>query len=551
MTELLATLPRRRTAAGRHPGAVVARQVARTAARSGVLWGYIFALYVVTQAYAYTSAYKTTAAREQLAHAFGSNIGINALIGPARSIDTVAGYTSWRALGILSLLGAVWGLLTSTRLLRGEEEAGRTELLLAGRTTRRGGTAQGLLGLGAGLAILYVLTAAGTVLVGRSASVRFGVGASLYFALTLVAGAAMFLAFGALTSQLANNRRRAATMAAAVFGVAYALRMVADSDPSLHWLVWLSPLGWIEESRPLVGSHPMALVPVLVVVVVASGVAVHLSGVRDINAATLPDRDSAEARPMLLGGPARLAVRLMRPVALGWLFAVAAMAVLVGTVAESAAKAVAGSTALEQALGRLGGHGSLVVLYVGLTFLFSAFLLSLIAAGQATAIRNEESTGRVENLLVRPVSRITWFAGRLVLSALLLVVAGLVAGLGVWAGAASQHSGIDFGSLLEAGINVVPPAVFLLGVGALAVGVVPRWTAAVVYGYLAWAFLVEFVGAAVHTNHWILDTSVFFHMVPAPATSPDWTSAATMAGIGVLGALAGGIALHRRDTVGA
>ena len=38
----------------------------------------------------------------------------------------------------LMVLGAVWGLLTSTRLLRGEEDAGRWELLLAGQTTRSG-----------------------------------------------------------------------------------------------------------------------------------------------------------------------------------------------------------------------------------------------------------------------------------------------------------------------------------------------------------------------------------------------------------------------------
>ncbi len=36
----------------------------------------------------------------------------------------------------LMVLGAVWGLLTATRLLRGEEDAGRWELLLAGQTTR-------------------------------------------------------------------------------------------------------------------------------------------------------------------------------------------------------------------------------------------------------------------------------------------------------------------------------------------------------------------------------------------------------------------------------
>jgi ABC-2 type transport system permease protein len=36
-------------------------------------------------------------------------------------------------------------------------------------------------------------------------------------------------------------------------------------------------------------------------------------------------------------------------------------------------------------------------------------------------------------------------------------------------------------------------------------------------------------------------------MVPAPATSPDWQSAAVITGLGILGAVLGGILLRRRD----
>ena len=71
----------------------------------------------------------------------------------------------------LMILGAVWGLLTSTRLLRGEEDSGRWELLLAGQTTRRGAAVQALGGLGAGVVVLWALTAVITVLTGRDSKV--------------------------------------------------------------------------------------------------------------------------------------------------------------------------------------------------------------------------------------------------------------------------------------------------------------------------------------------------------------------------------------------
>ena len=68
-----------------------------------------------------------------------------------------------------------------------------------------------------------------TVLSGRDANIRISLGASLYFALAMVATAAMFLAVGAVTSQLAATRRQAASFGAAVLGVSYALRLIADA----------------------------------------------------------------------------------------------------------------------------------------------------------------------------------------------------------------------------------------------------------------------------------------------------------------------------------
>ena len=194
----------------------------------------------------------------------------------------------------------------------------------------------------------------------------------------------------------------------------------------------------------------------------------HLAGTRDLGAATLSERGSAKAHLALVGSPTGLAVRLIRPVALGWLFAVAAFAVLIGTTAESATKDATG-IARDLAGHRTARRARLdsVADYLGLTFLMLALLIALVAAGQITAIRTEEADGQLENLLVRPLNRISWFAGRLGLSTLLVIVAGIVAGVGTWVGAASQHSGVRFGSLVTAGVNVVPPGLFLLGLGAL------------------------------------------------------------------------------------
>jgi len=163
----------------RSSGTVVAGLTASKSVRSGVVWGYIFGISIASSAISYSRLYKTPGQRQALAAAYESNKATSALFGPAPHLQTVAGFTVFKISMTLIILGAVWGLLTSTRLMRGEEGAGRWELLLAGQTTRRGAAAQALGGLGAGVVTLWAVTAVITVLTRQDSSVNIGPGTSL------------------------------------------------------------------------------------------------------------------------------------------------------------------------------------------------------------------------------------------------------------------------------------------------------------------------------------------------------------------------------------
>ena len=536
--------------AGRYPAAVVAARTARRAARSGALWGYVFGLTVASSAWGYASAYKTPAQRARLAALFGPNTGLAAINGQAHAIQTVAGYTVWKSFIFLIIVGAVWGLLTGTKLLRGEEDAGRWELLLAGQTTRRRAAAQALSGLGAGLAALWLVTALITVVIGQFARVSIAAGASLFFAAALITPAAVFLAAGALASQLAATRRQAAGYAGAALGACYALRMAADSDPHLHWLGWTTPLGWAEELQPLTSPRPLVLLPLGGLVAVLCALTVYLAGSRDLGASVLPDRSRAQGHTRLLTGPTGLAARLARPSAVAWAVAVGACALLLGSIAKQGGSVLTVSSSAERVISHLGASGGSASAYLGFTFLMIAWLVAFTAAGQVTAARAEEAEGRLDQLLARPVSRVSWLAGRLALAVAILVASGLLAGLSAWLGAVADGASVSIGSLLGAGLNVVPPALCVLGIGVLAMGVWPRATAPVTYAVLCWALLIQLAGGFFSSSHWLLDTSVFHHMAAAPQVSPDWTSAAVLVAIGTAAALAGGMVFVRRDLAG-
>jgi ABC-2 type transport system permease protein len=532
----------------RSPGTVVFRKTARQAVRSGVMWGYLFGIVVASSAISYTRIYTTQAERDHLAVAFGSNRASAALFGPAPRLQTVAGFTVFKSIMTLIVLGAIWAALISTRLLRGEEEAGRWELLLTGQATSRRATVQTLAGLGMGVAALWAVTALISVLAGQYSKVDIAAGSMLYFSVAQVAAAALFLPVGALTSQLAATRRRAAAYAGWFLGACYAVRMVADAGVGLHGLIWVSPLGWVEELQPLTTPRPLALLPIVGFAAVVAAVAVRLAGSRDVGASVLPDQTHAAPHFRLLFGPLGLSVRLVRPALIGWALALGVAGFVLGLIAK-AGGTITGSS-VETVFTRLGISGTGAEAFLGVSFLILAVLAAFLAAGQVLAARGEEAEGRLDHLLVRPVSRVGWLAGRTAVAVSAILVGGIVAGVTAWLGALAQNTGVGLTTLVTAGLNVVPPALCLCGLGVLAFGVWPRGTSYAVYGVLGWSLLVEVVGGLGSASRWLLDTSLFHQMAAAPAVDPDWATNGIMIAIGAAGVVLGGLAFQRRDVQG-
>ena len=247
--------------------------------------------------------------------------------------------------------------------------------------------------------------------------------------------------------------------------------------------------------------------------------------------------------------PSSARARFFNPSRIG---ATAAVAFVMGLVANAASKSISDSPSVQRILERLGGgNRGGAESYLGFAFLTVATVVALLAASQSHGIREEEAEGRLDNLLVRAVTRLRWLAGRVGVALGLFVVTAVAAGVAAWLGAAIEQSGVSLGRLLEAGLNVLPPAVLVLGAGVLAFGIAPRVVTIVVYGLVAWSFLVVLVGATVDTSHWLLDTSLFHHMKPVPAVGVDWTSAIVMVAIGVAAAAVGGAVFVKRDLTSA
>jgi ABC-2 type transport system permease protein len=332
-----------------------------------------------------------------------------------------------------------------------------------------------------------------------------------------------------------------------ILTLAYVLRMAADSSSSLSWLRWLTPLGWIEELRPLTGSHPLAFAPAAGATLVLGAVSVALAGSLDLGGSVLRNRTTARARLRWLSGPTGLAARLGFPVAVAWTVAVASMALVLGLVAGTAGASITGGSGGSRVLEQLGVTGGGAAAYLGLSFIVIAIMLAFVAAGQIGHARDEEATGRLDHVVAGPVHRVAWLGGRLALAVLLVALDGIVAGLVAWAGAASQGTGVGIGALFAAGVNVIGPALAVLGVGALLFGAVPRLAPMLTYGFLGWSLVIDLLAGFVHLDRWVLDTSVFRHIAAAPAGPVRWGPVVALVLVGAAAAAIGVFLFVRRD----
>ena len=529
---------------------VVRGFVARRTVRGGLLWGVVIGAYVASSAFGYTTLGSTDAERARVLTGFAANPGLAALVGRPDDITTVAGFVDWRTTGIGALVVAVWGLMAGTRVLRGEEAAGRWELLVSGRTTRRGATVDALAGLGAALAALFAGTAVLTAAVGTSSDIRIGVGPALLFAVTITLAAATFVGVAALASQLLATRGQAAGLSLGVFGAAFALRAVGDAAPQVSWLSALSPFGWVERVHAIAAPDPLWLVPLVALVTLLVAATVALAD-RDIGAAVLGDRDRASARLGLLGGPLPLAVRLTRSTSAAWLLGAAALGALYGSVSGAAAEAFAQSDILQRfgtaftTQARIEG----AKLFAGVVFLVLMTVGMGCAANAAGAIRHEEAQGLVENLLVRRLGRARWLAGRAALAAVVVVLVPLAGAVGYLLTARSVN-GPGAGTVFVAGLNAAAPGLLLLGLAVLTFALAPRATGRVAYGLLAWSFLLEMLASAVDVPDLVRDTSLLHHVALAPAVAVSWGPVVLYLALAVLATAVGVRGFARRDLAG-
>jgi ABC-2 type transport system permease protein len=530
---------------GLRPARALTRRAFRDARVRTIAFAYLFALYSYIQPAGYRHTYPTLASRLAFSHSFANNKGLRLFYGEPHDLLTVSGYTSWRVGGTLAIAAAAFGLLGAVRALRTEEDTGRMELVLSGAVSRRTVFLSALAAIAAGIVMLWLAEFAGFLVGGLP------VGGSAYLALAAATVAPVFVGVGGVASQLAPSRRVALELGGAIVGLFLLLRVIADTSSSVGWLRWATPLGWAEELRPFSSPQPAVLLLSTTVSILLLFAAQRIAAGRDIGSGLLPARERAQPRLRLLSSPTAQALRGERGSLIAWTGSIAVFAFILGVVSQSVSSAGI-SKKVEQEIAKLGSGSILTPAgYLAFVFLFFILAVSLFACAQIGAARHEEASEQLETLLALPVSRTSWFGGRLLLASLAAAAISLVSGLLCWAGAASVGVSVALPRMLEAGVNCLPVALLFLGIAALAYAVVPRASAGVAYGLVTLSFLWQLVGSLLGAPGWLVTLTPFAQVGLVPTQPFRVGAAAVMIAIGTAAALAAIAVFQRRDLIGA
>ena len=476
---------------------------------------WIYALTAV--AYASVAATKklyTTAASLQ---AFASTAGKDkitlAMYGPASDLNTLGGVATWK-LGVYgAIAAALMSMFIVVRHTRGDEDAGRLELVGAGVVGRSAALTAGLVtallaDLGLGL-----LMAVGLVVGGLPAidSLGFGLGAA--------GVGCVFAAIAALAAQLAASSRTAIGITTSVLGAAYLLRAVGDAASPGSWpaLSWVSPIGWTLQMRAFGPLHWWVLGISVLATVALTAAAYALAGRRDLGTGLLPVRPGPAAAGGSLRGPLGLAWRLQRGPLLAWTASFVVYGLALGALASSVAQLVGNNATAREMFVKMGGQAGLVNAFLAAIMSIMGVLASVYAVQAALRLRAEESGQRAEPVLAGAVGRLTWAGSHLVFAVLgpvlLLALAGLA--MGLVHGANTGDMGRAVSQLLGSAMVQLPAVWVLTGITIALFGLVPR-LAMLAWGALAAFLLLTELGVFLGLNKWAVDISPYTHTPKLP-----------------------------------
>lgn len=498
---------------------------------------------VIAVAFVFENAYGVDGERQAMAETM-KNPAMIAMVGKGYGIDdyTLGAMMAHQMLLFTAIAVAIMSILFVVRHTRADEEAGRIELILSFPTGRLANL-QATVVVGFGINVLLAVFLSFGLAVLQIESMDLS--GSLVFGAAIGATGIIFTAITAIFAQLSENARGATGYALLVLGLAYLVRAIGDVGNET--ISWMSPLGWILESRAYVENHWGPLLLTVVVALLLTGLAFYLNAIRDLESGFLPSRPGRRHASFMLQNPFGLLLRIQRTGLTAWAIGMFIFGASYGSVMGDLESFFAENEMFQQLI-----HSE--VSGFSMTEQFITMLMSVLAMIGAVPVLmamlkliGEERKGRTEHLLSRVVSRYELMFSAFLISFLASVVMLSLSGIGLWsAGTAVVEGGMDFSRIYSAAMIYLPAVWVMIGFALVLIGCLPRFTS-LIWVYLIYSFLVVYLGGLFDFPEWMAKLTPFGHIPQIPVEEMDYVKVSILTVIAIVMMIIGFIGYRKRD----
>jgi ABC-2 type transport system permease protein len=486
---------------------------------------------------------------------FTQLLGTSALSGPALqqlanqfrffaepiALNTAGGYVTFKYGGLLPLAVGIWSILAGARMVRGEEERGSMDLLLATPQSRAKLIGQKIGALVVAVFLIGLLIALLTIGGMAGAKTTVMPGSALLYGFDIGLTALVFGLFALVLSQF-MTRAAAASWAGGLMAFTWFLDGTGRAVNGLSGLQRVSPFFYYQLSKPLIasyGTNSGALLVLAVLCLLCIVVAVPLFARRDVGRTVFADLTAgrvdhsatsaqraeralaAAQRGASLRGVGIQALARARGT-IGWwvvsLFLFTGFLVIV-------TRSIIGQ--IQQLLGNnssitklLGGHdlATNAGFLAGVLFLYLPLLVALFAGLIAYRWPTDLADGRLELVLSTPEPRSRALLERFGA----VVVAAVAAIVSIWLaillGADVSSLSLDFGHVTQSALGLLPLELVTAALVYALAGVFRSGLVLTILAiFLAISFLVDLLLSILNLPSWLAQLSIF-HQYGSPIT---------------------------------
>ena len=469
-------------------------------------------------------------------------------LGDPVAITTPEGYVTARLMEVfLPLILCIWPILVGARLVRGEEERGTMDVLLATPQPRVRVLLEKVSMLIIALLIIGVLIGLGMAAGEAALKIQVDLTRALLAALNASLLAFFFATVALLISQFTQNRGAAAGWTSGLLILAFLLDATGRSVDGT-WVQYLSPFYYYNLNRPLIasfGDTPLAALLLGGLALLFIIISLILFAQRDSGRAAfafqrnqkdnnhLIERSLRKARRNLsLRGIWVRALGTQSWMAFWWLLGIVLYTgwgvLLLPSIQQPFQKAFRETPILAKLFSDANFLG--IVVFTFAPILVAAFALTL-ALNWAVDLEN----GRLELLLGTPNTRQRMMLERFGAIFLLTLLAPVLTWLAILVGAQVANLTIDQNKVMAASLSLFPLALVIIG---LVYALAGRMRYAVVLGllslYITGAYLLEFLKALFKLPGWVMDLSIFHQYGNPIVDGMNWPAFLGMTGVALV-----------------